>query len=144
MLLLPEVSASPAAICDADGRRLPTPFWKPRVMARFNPIRVSGEAIILSCAVVFFLAVMHLEALGQDKRPAPVTSQKPEPGSLSTVPTYSNSELDRTTYQLPASFKGNDIALVSRQLSERRGQVEKSEFETSEQWQHRLTTLWSK
>jgi len=88
-------------------------------MSRFNSIRLSGEAISFSCAVVLFLAVMHLEALAQDKRPAPVASQKQKAGSLSTVLTYSNSELDRATYQLPAKFRGNDIALVSRELSNR-------------------------
>jgi hypothetical protein len=112
-------------------------------MCRFNSVRVSGEAISFSFAAVLFLAVIHLEALAQDKRPAPVASQKQKTGSLSTVLTYSSSELNRAAHQLPAQFKGNDIALVSRKLLARQRQAEKSEFETTEQWQYRLATLRS-
>jgi hypothetical protein len=131
-------------IRNTDGQALPTPFWRLRVTSRFNSIRLSVEAISFSCAAVLFLAVVQLGALAQDKRPAPVASQKRKTGSLSAVPTYSTSELDRASSQLPAKFKGNDIALVSRELSDRQRRVEKTEFETNEQWQHRRAILWSR
>ena len=114
------------------------------IRKHFNSVRATGKAISFSCAVVFLLSLIHFGLLAQVKRPAPVLSQRQKAGSPSKALTYSNSELDRAINQLSGNFKGNDIALVSRQLLESQGQSEKSEFETQEEWQRRLVTLWSK
>lgn len=104
---------------------------------------LNGRRIGASASLVFFLlALPPREASAQENRPPP--SRQHGVGTPLVTTTYSSSELDRSTRQLPINFKGNDIVSVAGELLIRQGASEKSEFETKAAWQERLAKLRSK
>src|SRR6266478_3668128 len=110
-------------------------FWKcqcPVQRARQEPTRQTLEML----RTTILLITLPLAASAQ-------STQQQSHGSASpskVTPIYSRVPFDINATQLPAHFKGHDIALLYRAF-QRIESVDKSEYETTERFNERVATL---